>query len=135
MPHKLTAKTQVKSSKVKPKSESSPSKITSKVEGQVASHPKKQFTNSDSKPKIVGFMSMSGYTSTYNSKSKKPITVEETYQVFETNNGKIRGFYEQRKDGKTVKKQPIDVNKKTTIKSQSSKMKSSKSHQPSKKLH
>ncbi len=133
MPHKSTAKTEVKSSKVKPKSESPPSKITSKVESQVASHPTKQ--TSDGKPKIVGFMSMSGYTSTYNSKSKKPVTVEETYQVFETNNGKIRGFYEQRKDGKTVKKQPIDVNKKTTIKSQSSKSQSSKSQPPSKKLH
>ncbi len=78
-------------------------------------------SSSHNEPKIVSFMSMSGYSSTYNSETKKPITIQETYQVVQNSTGKVTGFYEQKKNGKTIKKEPIknikaQVNKASNIK-------------------
>lgn len=78
-----------------------------KAKPQVKSQSKKSPNTTKEKPKVIGFMSMSGYSSVYNSKAKKPVTTQETYQVIETSNGKVTGFYEQKKDGKTIKKEPI----------------------------
>lgn len=80
-----------------------PSTIPKKTNPKPKSKPKTQ----EEKPKFVGFMSMSSYTSTVNSKTKKPVTIQEAYQVIQTNNGKVTGFYEKKKDGKTITKKPI----------------------------